>query len=452
VVDAAAEPDTSSAADSSHLPPSAPLEPGTPQKGGIRGWYYGYWLVVAAFIAQFVSVGAQNYVIGSFLTPMTEELDWSRTEFTFARTIGQFIMAFTGVFIGGLVDQHGGKWLMRGGIVVMTAAMFALGSVQELWQWLLLNGLILTIGAAMIGNLVVNVTISKWFVERRGRMVGFASMGVSFAGIAITPFSAYLVEAFGWRDSWRILAVCAAIVIVPLSFAMRRAPEDHGLHPDGKSAEQIAQGGGRAAAFDFASSLTRAEAVRLPAFYIVAISFGLGTISIGALLIHTIPFMEDAGFSKNTAAAMITVTSIPALLLKPAWGYFMDKADIQKISLIGFVLNAVALLLIVISVRADTFPLIVFSFALLGCGWSGFIPLQEVVWASFFGRRYLGAVRSAGLPVALSISASAPLLIAVYFDHIGDYNGAFLGIAALSLIGGALLTFAHPPTRVERDL
>lgn len=433
------------------------VEPGTslPEEDeprrGLRGIYYGYWLVGVAFIAQFISVGAQNYVIGAFLTPMTEELDWSRTEFTAGRTIGQFVMAFTGVFIGGLVDRHGGKWLMRGGIVIMTAAMFMLGSVTELWQWLLLNGLILTTGAAMIGNLVVNVTIAKWFVERRGRMVGFSSMGVSFAGIAITPFSAYLVEAFGWRDSWRILAVCAALVIVPLSFAMRRAPEDHGLNPDGKTAAQIAQGGGRAAAVDFASSLTRSEAIRTPAFYIVSIAFGLGVISIGAMLIHTIPFMEDAGFSKNTAAFMITVTSIPALLLKPVWGYFIDKADVQKISLIGFVVNAVALITIVLSVEADIFPLILLGFTLLGCGWSGFIPLQEVVWATFFGRRYLGSVRSAGLPVALGISASAPILIAVYFDHIGNYNGAFLGIAALSLLGGGLLTFARAPIRVERD-
>ena len=426
-------------------------EPEEERRRGIRGAYYGYWLVGAAFIAQFISVGAQNYVIGAFLNPMTEELDWTRTEFTLGRTIGQFVMALTGLFIGGFVDRNGGKWLMRVGIVILTTSMMLLGSITELWQWLLLNGLILTTGAAMIGNLVVNVTISKWFVERRGRMIGFSSMGVSFAGIVITPFSAYLVDAFGWRDAWRILAVCAAAIIIPLSFAMRRAPEDHGLHPDGKTSRQIAQGQGRAAAVDFASSLTRKEAIRTPAFYIVSIAFGLGVISIGAMLIHTIPFMEDAGYSKNMAAAMITVTSVPALLLKPVWGYFIDKADVQKISLIGFLVNAIALVTIVVSVRADILPLVVVGFLLLGCGWSGFIPLQEVVWATFFGRRYLGSVRSAGLPVALGISATAPLLIAVYFDHIGDYNGAFLGIAVLSLLGGALLTLARPPIRVERE-
>jgi MFS transporter, OFA family, oxalate/formate antiporter len=418
---------------------------------GLRGIYFGYWLVGAAFIAQFISVGAQNYVFGAFIAPMTQEFDWTRTEMTAARTIGQTMMAFTGLFIGTLVDRHGGKWLMRVGIVVMTASMFMLAEVQTLWQWWLLNGIILTAGSAMIGNLVVNVTIAKWFVEQRGRVIGIASMGVSFAGIVITPFSAYLVEAVGWRDAWRILAVLAAMVIVPLSFMMRRAPEDHGLHPDGKTNAQIAQGAGRMAAADLASSLTRGQALRTSAFYIVSVSFGLGVISIGTMLIHTIPFMQDAGYSAEFAAFMITVTSVPALLLKPVWGYFIDKADVQKISLIGFLVNAVGLVTIVVSVEMASVPLIFLGFFFLGCGWSGFIPLQEVVWATFFGRRYLGAVRSAGLPFALGISATAPLATAFYFDNIGDYNGAFLGIAALSILGGALLAIARRPVRVERE-
>lgn len=72
-----------------------------------RPIYYGYWLIVAAFIAQFVSVGAQSYVIGPFMIPMTTELGWTRAEFTLPRTIGQVVMAFTGFFIGSLVDRKG---------------------------------------------------------------------------------------------------------------------------------------------------------------------------------------------------------------------------------------------------------------------------------------------------------------------------------------------------------
>jgi hypothetical protein len=93
------------------------------------------------------------------------------------------------------------------------------------------------------------------------------------------------------------------------------------------------------------------------------------------------------------------------------------------------------------------------GFFALGCGWGGMIPLQEVIWASFFGRRFLGAVRSAGLPFSLVLGASAPLLVSLYFDKVGNYDGAFFAIAGVNLIAAAMILLIpnvrrQPPTSV----
>jgi MFS transporter, OFA family, oxalate/formate antiporter len=412
--------------------------------------YYGYWLVGAAFIAQFVSVGSQNYVIGVFLKPMTDDLDWTRSEFTLARTMGQAGMALTGLFIGGYVDRRGGRRLMTIGITILASALFALSFVQNLWQWWILNGLILTAGAAMVGNLVVNVTLSKWFVEKRGQVIGISAMGVSFAGVVLPLLMTAVVEAWGWRAAWRVLAIGAAALIYPVSLLMRRAPEDYGLNPDGRSAAQISAGLGQAAAHDLATSLTRREALRSPSFYLVVASFSLFGMSIGVMLLQTIPFMTDAGYSRATASLMITFTSIPALLTKPIWGYFIDKTDPRRLSSLGATLNGLAVVVIVFTVRAGIDPLVYAGFFLLGCGWGGLIPLQEVVWASFFGRRHLGAVRSAGLPFSLFLSAGGPLLASAYYDARGDYNGAFLAVAGVSLVAAMMMQLVRRPSRPEQ--
>ncbi len=426
--------------------PPLPLPTDPVPTRGERAIYFGYWILGAAFIAQFVSTGAQNYVFGAFFTPMTDELGWSRSEMTLSRTVGQFVAAFAGFYIGAYVDRYGGRWLMRIGVAILALALFLCSFVDELWQWWLVNGLVLTMGAALIGNLVVNVTLAKWFVLKRGRVVGFAAMGVSFAGVVLTPLATVLVDAFGWREAWRILAVGALALILPTSFLMRRAPEDHGLQPDGLSAAQVAAGGGRSAAADFASSLTRSQALRSRAFYLIVFAFGLGGLSIGVMLIQTIPFLTDAGFSRTFAALMITVTSVPSLISKPIWGYFIDRADAQRLSIVGFVLTSAALVLIVVGAR--TGAAVVFAgYALLGLGWGGFIPLQEVVWASYFGRRYLGAVRSAGLPFSLLLGASAPLLASYYFDRVGNYDGAFLATAFAALLAVVLILLARQPAR-----
>ncbi len=435
-------------------PSSSPSPNPEPPRGlgRLRNVYYGYWLVIAAFLAQFVGIGSMNYVIGAFLNPMTQDFDWSHSEFTLARTLGQFVLAATGLVIGVQVDRHGGRMLLRVGIVILATAMFACAYVQELWQWWLLNGVMLTTGSAMIGNLVVNVTLAKWFVERRGRVIGIASMGVSFGGIIITPFTAILIDALGWRDAWRILAACAFLIVFPLSFIMRRAPEDYGLNPDGRSAAQVAAGLGRAAALDFANSLTRSQALRTSSFYMVAIAFGLGVLSVQVILIQAIAYMTSSGHSETFGAFMITMTSIPATFLKPVWGFVLDKLDVQRVSLVGFFFNALGLFVIVIGVRAGLTPAIAAGFFLLGIGWSGFIPIQEVIWATFFGRRYLGAVRSAGLPLVFAFSAGGPLLSALYYDRFGNYDGAFLTIAVLTLVGGVLLALARRPVRTVTEV
>jgi nitrate/nitrite transporter NarK len=294
------------------------------------------------------------------------------------------------------------------------------------------------------------VTLSKWFVERRGWAVGTAAMGVSFAGIALPWLMTMAVDAWGWRAGWRALAVGAAALIVPVSLLMRRAPEDHGLHPDGRSAAQIAAGGGRAAAADFANSYTRREAMHTAAFYMIVAAFGLFGLSIGVILLQTIPFLTDAGYSAGTASLMITATSIPALVTKPVWGYFIDRVDPTRLAAIGTVITGLSLILIVGAVAAGVWPVVVFGFFALGCGWGGLIPLQEVVWASYFGRRYLGAVRSAAMPLSIGITAAAPILTSAYYDHVGNYNGALLTVAALNLLAAGLLLSIRrlrPPAR-----
>lgn len=410
-------------------------------------FYYGWWLVLAALVAQFVSMGAGNYVLGPFLEPMTVDLGWTRSEFTLARTIGQVVLAACGFFVGTHVDRRGGRRLMLVGIAIMATSMASLSYVHSLWQWMLAYGLAVSTGAAMTGNLVVNVTLSKWFVDKRGRAVGWASMGVSLAGVVLTPTATALIDHVGWRSAWRILAVCAVVLLVPAALAMRRAPEDHGLYADGRTAEDAAGALGANARADLAESLTRGEALRTSAFYLLVVAFGMFVVTIGVMLLQTVPFMTDAGYSRSEASFMVTLASIPALVSKPMWGWMMDRFAPNKLASLGAATTGAAMVTITLSVRVNADPVVYAGFFLLGLGWGGLIPLQEVIWASFFGRKHLGAVRSAGMPFSLVIGAGAPLAASWYFDEIGNYDGAFLVVAAMNATAAVLLLFVRKPGR-----
>jgi OFA family oxalate/formate antiporter-like MFS transporter len=411
--------------------------------------YYGYWLIGAALVAQFVSVGTQNSVSGAFMKPMNDELGWARSDFTYAQTIGRFMMSFVGFFIGVYIDRWGGRRFMFIGVTVLAAALFATAYVNELWQWVVLRGFIFTLGAALIGNLVVNVTLSKWFVEKRGRVIGFSSMGVSLAGVVMPPLATWLIEGWGWRTAWQVIGIGALFLIYPAAMVMRRQPEDYGLHPDGKSDEEIRQGGGAAAARDFANSFTRREALRTRSFYLIVASFGLGGIGIGAMLLHTIPFLTDEGFSPTTAALMASVMSAPAFFSKPVWGWLVDKWEPKKLASVGFAMSGTAMIIILAAAKANALIPLVVGYLLMGWGFGGQIPLQETIWASYFGRRYLGSVRSVAMPFSLALGAGGPLAIAFYFDFVGNYDGALLTVGALWYAGALLVLFVKRPLRPE---
>ena len=407
--------------------------------------YYGYPLLAAAFVAQFVSLGIYSYILGSFMGPMTEDLAWSRADFTLTRTIGQIVMALVGFAVGARVDAMGARPIMAIGAVILSVSLYFHSEVDSLLAWWLLNGVALTCGCAMVGNLVVNVTLSKWFVLHRGKAIAIAAMGVSMGGIVITPFVTWLIDTVGWREAWIWLAAITFIIMIPVTAMMRRRPEDYGLRPDGLTdADYLSDRGDKARAED-ASAFTRHQALRSFSFYALVIAFGFFSINIVVLLLHTVPYLTDQGFSRTEAALALVIASIPAMLSKPIWGALIDTMPVKPLAAISAALCGVALLLIVAAVEANALFWAYGAFVLLGLGWGGMIPMQEVIWASFFGRAHIGAIRGAGLPFALTLSALAPWLVGYHHDLYGNYVLAFILVAGLNMLSGILIYLVRPP-------
>ena len=101
--------------------------------------------------------------------------------------------------------------------------------------------------------------------------------------------------------------------------------------------------------------------------------------------------------------------------------------------------------LLVISVGEQSVVLMFPIFGLWGFGVGGMIPITEFIWASYFGRRHIGAVRTTALPITVVLAASGPLFVGGYFDQVGDYDGAFFAMTASLLLGSALVLITRKP-------
>ena len=85
--------------------------------------FYGWWIVGGAVVGYFVAVGAGFASAAVFLTPVTEDLGWSRGEFTLATSGANALSGLAGVFIGPLVDRHGARPLMAIGAVALAGSL-----------------------------------------------------------------------------------------------------------------------------------------------------------------------------------------------------------------------------------------------------------------------------------------------------------------------------------------
>ena len=413
--------------------------------------FWGWWIFGAAIVGQFVTVGFAAQVTGAFLTPMTEDLGWERSQFVLAAAVGFGVGGMSAFFLGPLIDRYGARAIMLIGATLAGCSLLLVSQVTELWQFIAVRGLLAQLGLFMVGPFVVNTTLSKWFVVGRGRVIALASLGASLGGIVPPIVITQVVDRQGWEAGWVVLGIATLVLIYPVALVMRRQPEDFGLLPDGKTGdEEPTEAELRQMEMlrrDFANSYTRGEAVRTKAMWLLIVGFALALAGAGTIFAHSIPFVTDSGFTRSQAAFAFGTQGSVALLSKFFWAWVMQRAQVRLLVLLAMGSMAASAALMV-PMTSGPYALVFVPFVLFGFGVGGMIPLSEFVWASYFGRRHIGAVRSTGMPLATGIAVAGPILTGAYFDRSGNYDNAFLGLA-LALVVGALLVFTSrkPPAK-----
>ena len=75
------------------------------------------------------------------------------------------------------------------------------------------------------------------------------------------------------------------------------------------------------------------------------------------------------------------------------------------------------------------------------------IPLQEVIWASFFGRRHIGAVRGAAIPFMICLGSMAPIGTSYYYDVVGNYDGAIIIVGLANIVSAIIILWIKIPSK-----
>jgi MFS family permease len=415
-------------------------------------FFYGWYIVGVAILVNIAGTFAFSSTLSIFLKPITEELGVSRGAFSLIRTFEIGVAAMIVPLLGPWIDRHGGRGILVVGVLMEATGLLLSSLVQNFWQFVLVRCSLVIAGEALLGSLVINVTIAQWFVRKRGRAMGIANLGTGIAKLGIPLVAASLFVLIGWRGTWAVFGIVAPLLVVaPALIFVRRRPEDMGLRPDGEGPRERSE----AASGDKTSTAqrtslsreilwSRAVVLRLPIFWLLVVTFGIASVGIAGLNLHIFSYVTDIGYSPLIAASFMSTIALTQLGSTLIWGALADRFDLRKVSCIQFLIQGVGL---VVAISSLDIRLVYLGFFLYGAGLAGSFVLREVIWANFFGRASLGKVRGLSLFFSHLFAASGAPFFGFLHDRTGSYHLSFTIFACALFTSAVLILLAKPPLK-----
>src|ERR1700730_16379312 len=198
--------------------------------------FYGWWIVVAAFLNLFFAVGIIFYGFPVFYPAFVESLGFARAQVTQGFLLGFLIAGLPfGFAAGALIDRIGGRWIILTGAGLIGISLFLMGFMTRFWEYELLC-IAEVLGYVLAGPIANQVLIAQLFRRQRCRAMGFACLGLGFGGVVSPLLVNRLIRTFGWRHALGTVGMLILIVLFPVGILLTRStPAAMGLLPAGES-------------------------------------------------------------------------------------------------------------------------------------------------------------------------------------------------------------------------
>lgn len=393
--------------------------------------FYGWVLVGVGLLLQMVGTGSIVYAYSVIALPFQAEFGASRTMMMLGATVMPLAAALSSPLLGRLIDQRSLKLVMLFASLLLAAGFFLLSLATAMWQVPLTYALCMSMASLMLGPLGVSTLLSRWFQARLAFTMGIAALGTSIGGFLFPPLVGWLIEAQGWRDALRLLALLVVAITVPAALLIVNRPGDRGLLALGASPDGAQQAGPGEPPRVF----------RDRNFWLLTVILGLLFAAYSATLANLALFARESGVSEGRAALLISLVALGGMVGKVAFGFVADRVNLRLA--LGAALLLVILGLGLFLQGADT--LLVAGCVALGLAAGGMLPVWGAMVAWLFGVSHYGRVMGLMNPFIMPLTVLAPLVTGILRDGTGSYNAAFNLFLVLLMIALGLLFGIRAP-------
>lgn len=369
-------------------------------------------MVAATFFSSFVTLGIA-YSFGAFFTDMATEFDSNRAATSIIFGITTFAFFWLSLITGRLADRWGPRPVLFAGAVSLFCGLMATSTVQSLEAGYLTYGVGVGVAAAT-GYIPMVAVVGGWFDRHRATAIGLAVAGIGAGTLVMSPLSAALVERYGWRDTYRALAVVGSAVLLVCCLVVQRPPGAAGPAP---------------ARFG--------DAWRSAVFRRLQLSALCSGLALFVPFVFVGQYAKERGVGSVAAAVLVGVLGGASVLSRIGFGTAVRRFGSVRLYRGCFVLLAAGFA--IWFVAGSSYAMLLAFAVVLGIGYGGFVALSTIVLAERLGVVGLGSIMGLFYTSQGVGGLVGPPTAGWLIDETGGYRVTLAACFALCVLAWLLL-------------
>jgi MFS family permease len=159
------------------------------------------WIVFAVTFVTMIGAAGFRSTPGILMVPLGDEFGWSRATVGLAVSVNLLLFGFSGPFAAAAMLRFGVRQVVSFALATIAAGALLTTRMTEPWQLILLWGVVVGLGTGSMASVLAATVASRWFVSKRGVVVGLLTAASATGQLIFLPFLATLVSGPGGDSS-----------------------------------------------------------------------------------------------------------------------------------------------------------------------------------------------------------------------------------------------------------